>query len=138
MSASSATPGEFSLVEGGPAYRLLSWLGLTLRRQIILLPALAWVPVVVLTAVGGTALGHAVRLPLAADILVNVRLLLVLPHLIWLTLWGIAAAVVLVINWLATLVRGRSPALANLFNICEGPPTNPISPLRRPHVDVSG
>jgi hypothetical protein len=35
------------------------------------------------------------------------RLLLVLPHLIWLELWGIVVAVVALLNWLVALVIGR-------------------------------
>jgi hypothetical protein len=38
------------------------------------------------------------------------RLLLVIPHLIWLTLWGIAVEIVLVIVWFAALFTGRVPA----------------------------
>jgi hypothetical protein len=37
------------------------------------------------------------------------RLLLVIPHLIWLSLWGIAAFVAVIVNWFATLFNGRSP-----------------------------
>jgi hypothetical protein len=37
------------------------------------------------------------------------RLLLVLPHLIWLGLYGLAAIVVGIVNWFATLIKGRSP-----------------------------
>jgi Domain of unknown function (DUF4389) len=37
------------------------------------------------------------------------RLILVIPHLIWLSLWGIAAFVVVIINWFATLFAGQSP-----------------------------
>jgi hypothetical protein len=37
------------------------------------------------------------------------RLLLAIPHLVWLLLWGIAADVVAIINWVATLIRGESP-----------------------------
>jgi hypothetical protein len=38
------------------------------------------------------------------------RLLLAIPHFIWLTLWGIAVAVLAVVNWLVVVVRGRAPA----------------------------
>jgi hypothetical protein len=38
------------------------------------------------------------------------RLLLVIPHLIWLSLWGIAAFVAVIANWFATLIAGTSPA----------------------------
>jgi hypothetical protein len=37
------------------------------------------------------------------------RLLLVIPHLIWLSLWGIAAFVAAIVNWFATLFAGQSP-----------------------------
>jgi hypothetical protein len=37
------------------------------------------------------------------------RLLLALPHLVWLTLWAIGALIVAIINWFATLFTGRSP-----------------------------
>jgi hypothetical protein len=37
------------------------------------------------------------------------RLLLAIPHLIWVTLWGIAAFVVAFVMWLAVLVNGRVP-----------------------------
>lgn len=37
------------------------------------------------------------------------RLLLAIPHLVLLGLWGIAAWLVAIVNWVATLVRGQSP-----------------------------
>ena len=37
------------------------------------------------------------------------RLLLAIPHLIWLGLWGMLAAVAAIVNWFATLIYGRSP-----------------------------
>jgi hypothetical protein len=37
------------------------------------------------------------------------RLLLALPHLIWLSLWGIVVLVAAVVNWFATLIGGRPP-----------------------------
>jgi hypothetical protein len=43
------------------------------------------------------------------------RLLLALPHLIWLYLWGIAALLVVIANWFATLIRGHSPAGLHRF-----------------------
>jgi hypothetical protein len=38
------------------------------------------------------------------------RLILSIPHFIWLTLWGIATVVLAVVNWFATLILGRPPA----------------------------
>jgi hypothetical protein len=43
------------------------------------------------------------------------RLLLALPHLFWLYLWGIAAFVAAIINWFATLIMGRSPNWLHRF-----------------------
>ncbi|MGH3092567.1 MAG: DUF4389 domain-containing protein, partial [Gaiellaceae bacterium] len=37
------------------------------------------------------------------------RLLLAIPHLIWLLLWSIGALVAAIVNWFATLALGRSP-----------------------------
>lgn len=43
------------------------------------------------------------------------RGLLVLPHLIWLALWGIVAYLAAIVNWFATLIRGRSPERIHRF-----------------------
>jgi hypothetical protein len=43
------------------------------------------------------------------------RLLLALPHLVWLALWGIPAALAILANWFATLVVGRPPAPLHRF-----------------------
>ena len=43
------------------------------------------------------------------------RFLLFLPHLVWLLLWGVAAFVVAVLNWFATLAMGRSPGAFHRF-----------------------
>jgi hypothetical protein len=37
------------------------------------------------------------------------RFALVLPHVIWLVLYSLVAGVVAIVNWFATLIRGRSP-----------------------------
>lgn len=37
------------------------------------------------------------------------RLILAIPHLVWVTLWGIAAAVVAFVLWLAVLINGQAP-----------------------------
>lgn len=36
------------------------------------------------------------------------RLLLVIPHLIWLGLWGVVASLAVIVNWFATLFAGKS------------------------------
>jgi hypothetical protein len=43
------------------------------------------------------------------------RYLLVIPHWIWLMLWGIAASLAAFVNWIATLVTGRSPEALHGF-----------------------
>jgi hypothetical protein len=43
------------------------------------------------------------------------RLLLAVPHLVWLALWGIAALLAAVANWVATLVVGVSPQPLHRF-----------------------
>ncbi len=57
---------------------------------------------------------HPIRLVVTDDLQRNrltvfFRLILAIPHLIWVTLWGIVAALAAIANWFATLVRGQSP-----------------------------
>jgi Domain of unknown function (DUF4389) len=43
------------------------------------------------------------------------RAILAIPHFIWIGVWGVAVLVVTIVNWVATLVRGRSPARLHRF-----------------------
>jgi uncharacterized membrane protein len=57
---------------------------------------------------------HPIRLVVNDDLQRNrltvfFRLLLAIPHLIWLVLWGIVAFLAWIANWFATLFAGRSP-----------------------------
>jgi hypothetical protein len=57
---------------------------------------------------------HPVRLVVDDDLRRNrltvfFRLILAIPHILWLILWAIAAFLVWIANWFATLVRGESP-----------------------------
>jgi hypothetical protein len=57
---------------------------------------------------------HPIRLVVNDDLQRNrltvfFRLLLAIPHLIWVGLWGIVAALAALANWVATLVTGKSP-----------------------------
>jgi hypothetical protein len=57
---------------------------------------------------------HPIRLVVTDDLVrsrltVFFRLLLAIPHLFVLALWGTVAFVIAVINWFATLVKGQSP-----------------------------
>jgi hypothetical protein len=44
------------------------------------------------------------------------RIFLVIPHLIWLGIWGIAAVVVVILSWFAALFTGRVPEGLHSFN----------------------
>jgi hypothetical protein len=57
---------------------------------------------------------HPIRLVVTDDLQRNrltvfFRLILAIPHLMWLTVWGIVAALAAIANWFATLVNGQSP-----------------------------
>jgi hypothetical protein len=43
------------------------------------------------------------------------RFPLTVPHIVWLTLWSVAAFVAAILNWFATLVAGRSPSAFHRF-----------------------
>jgi hypothetical protein len=43
------------------------------------------------------------------------RLPLIVPHYLWLLLWGLVALVVAIVNWFATLIGGRSPEALHRF-----------------------
>jgi Domain of unknown function (DUF4389) len=63
---------------------------------------------------------HPVRLMIDDDLArkrltVFFRLLLVIPHGIWLVVWGIGAFFAAVVNWIATLVTARPPAALHRF-----------------------
>ena len=63
---------------------------------------------------------HPVRLVVEDDlernrVTVFFRLILAIPHLIWVTLWTIAAVLVGIVNWFATLITGRPPAGIHRF-----------------------
>ena len=57
---------------------------------------------------------HPIRLSVTDDLARNrltvaFRLILAIPHLIWLALWGIAAGLAVIVSWFATLIRGETP-----------------------------
>lgn len=65
-------------------------------------------------AAPGPAPDHPVRLVVTDDLRRNrltvfFRLILAIPHLIWLTLWSIAAVFAGIANWAVTLISGISP-----------------------------
>src|SRR5687768_4400040 len=81
-------PQDFSLVLGGPLFQLLrrSHLAddalLLVRRRIVVLAGICWLPLLVLAAVGGQLLGGNASVPFLADVEVHVRFLVAVPLLI--------------------------------------------------------
>ena len=60
------------------------------------------------------AVPHPIRLVVSDDLKRNrltvfFRLILVIPHLIWLTLWGIVVFFAVIVSWFATLFAGQTP-----------------------------
>ena len=79
---------DFSLVAGGPTHWLQQRLGLikpgapNLARRAVLSILLTWVPLLVLSAVQGLAIGGQVRLPFLYDFAAYTRFLIAMPLLI--------------------------------------------------------
>jgi len=80
--------GDFSLVLGGPLFQLLRRSHLAgntlelMRRRLIVIPLFAWLPLLVLSALAGQALGGHVAVPFLLDVEAQVRFLVALPLLI--------------------------------------------------------
>src|SRR5512137_577671 len=78
----------FSFVLGGPLFQLLRRAHLTddalmlVRQRIVVLSLLAWLPLLVLSALEGQALGGRAAVPFLLDVEVHVRFLVALPLLI--------------------------------------------------------
>lgn len=76
------------LMEGGPLYRIQKAVGLGRERArvtikiAILLPLLTWVPMLVLSAIQGTAWGSSVRMAFLKDLSAYTRFLLAVPLLL--------------------------------------------------------
>jgi hypothetical protein len=79
---------DFSLVLGGPLFQLLRRSHLSgdalelMRRRLIIIPLLTWLPLLVLSALEGQALGGNVAVPFLLDVEAHVRFLVALPLLI--------------------------------------------------------
>ncbi len=79
---------DFSLVLGGPIFQMfrrshLSGDGLELlHRRIVVIALVAWLPLLLLSMIGGHFLAGTVKLPFLHDIEAHVRLLVALPVLI--------------------------------------------------------
>jgi hypothetical protein len=81
-------PEDFSLVLGGPLFQLLRQSHLSgdtlelVRRRLVTITLLAWLPLLVLSALEGRALGGNVAVPFLLDVEAHVRFLVALPLLI--------------------------------------------------------
>jgi hypothetical protein len=81
-------PPNFSLVLGGPLFQLLRRAHLSgdalelVRQRIIVISLLAWLPLLLLSALQGHALGGSAAVPFLFDVEVHVRFLVALPLLI--------------------------------------------------------
>ena len=81
-------PADFSLVLGGPLYQLLRRAHLSdgalqlQRRRIVVITLMAWLPLLVLSALGGQLLGGGVAVPFLMDADVHVRFLVAMPLLV--------------------------------------------------------
>ena len=89
-------PRDFSLVLGGPIYQLLRRSHLSddvlghVHQRIIVISLFSWLPLLVLSALEGKALGGIAAVPFLLDVEVHVRFLVAIPLLI---------AAELVVHW---------------------------------------
>jgi hypothetical protein len=81
-------PFDFSLVLGGPLYQIWRRAHLTgdtlelVFRRVVVTVLVGWVPLLVLSALGGRATGDAIKIPFLHDIEAHARFFLALPLLI--------------------------------------------------------
>lgn len=86
--APMSDPYDFSVVLGGPLYQLVRRAHLSgtalelLNRRIVGIALAAWLPLLILSILGGLAWGTAVRVPFLLDIEAHVRFLVAMPLLI--------------------------------------------------------
>jgi hypothetical protein len=81
-------PPDFSLVLGGPLFQLLRQAHLAddalmmVRQRVIVIALVAWLPLMVLSAMEGQLLGGRVAVPFLLDVEVHIRFLVAMPLLI--------------------------------------------------------
>jgi hypothetical protein len=81
-------PRDFSFVLGGPLFQLLRRAHLTddalllVRKRVIVIALLAWLPLLVLSALEGHLLGGSVAIPFLLDVEAHIRFLVAMPLLI--------------------------------------------------------
>jgi AcrR family transcriptional regulator len=81
-------PPDFSLVLGGPLFQLLRRTHLSndalemARQRIVVVALLAWLPLLLLSALEGHLLGGSVTVPFLMDVEVHIRFLLAIPLMV--------------------------------------------------------
>src|SRR5262249_50689491 len=81
-------PYDFSLVLGGPLFQIVRRAHLSgdaldlLGRRLVAIPLFLWLPLLILSMLGGRAWGNVVKVPFLLDIEVHARFLVALPLLI--------------------------------------------------------
>jgi hypothetical protein len=81
-------PQDFSLVLGGPLFQLLCRTHLSgnalelVKQRILAISLVAWLPLLVLSALEGQAIGGSAAVPFLMDVEVHVRFLIALPLLV--------------------------------------------------------
>jgi hypothetical protein len=84
----ASDPRNFSIVLGGPLYQLLRRAHFSgdalemVRRRILVMAAIAWLPLLVLALIEGNAIGGPAVVPFLMDFEVHVRLLVAMPLLV--------------------------------------------------------
>ena len=79
---------DFSLVLGGPLFQLYRRSHLSgdtlelLHRRILFISLFAWLPLLLLSVIGGHALGGTIKIPFLYDIEAHIRFLIALPILV--------------------------------------------------------
>jgi hypothetical protein len=79
---------DFSLVLGGPLFQLLRRSHLSgdalelLKQRIVVISLFAWLPLLILSALGGQALGGNAAVPFLRDLEVHIKFLVIIPLLI--------------------------------------------------------
>lgn len=76
---------DFSLIAGGPLFRCLRRgqpSDVSMRRDIVIIPLLAWLPLLALSAASGRLFIGSVAVPFLCDLEVHIRFLLALPMLL--------------------------------------------------------
>jgi hypothetical protein len=88
FAGSQQAQADFSLVLGGPLFQLLRRAHLSddaltlVRKRVVVISIVAWLPLLLLTLAQGTAFGGTGAVPFVKDVELHVRLLLALPLLI--------------------------------------------------------